>query len=488
MLLFSSCSKDYLETTPTDAVSDLSVFKSTNNAWGAINGIHRMMFFQHGNMDQAGQGGIMIHMDMLGEDVVNTAQGNGWFNSTYQWTLHRNINASSVAFIYRFYYRVISNANMIIANIDNAEGPAADQRAIKGQAYAYRAWAHFNLVQLYAKRYDAAAKPNMQLGVPLMLINTTEGQPRATVEEVYAQINLDLDEAIKLLDGYTRKAIGANPTAKSHLNINVARGLKARVALTQGEWQTAADLAVQARQGFALMSNTQYLDGFNKVSNPEWIWGSYQADDQQTYFHSFFAFMSSNFNSTNIRTNPKAINSALYETMSATDVRRKVWDPTGTTSLIPPGGIKRPYMTIKFQAQSSAASIGDVVYMRSAEMHLIEAEAKARLGQDAAAQDALFTLMKNRDPQLVRETLSTLTGQELINTILRNRRIELWGEGFRFFDLKRTNSALNRRGANHNEALVTANAMEKPAGSKEWEWLIPIAEMNANKEMIQNEL
>ena len=73
------------------------------------------------------------------------------------------------------------------------------KKSSKARRLAYSAWAHFQMVQLWGKRYDAATKPNTQLGVPLLTTNILEGQPRATVEEVYTQINKDLDEALTLL-------------------------------------------------------------------------------------------------------------------------------------------------------------------------------------------------------------------------------------------------------------------------------------------------
>ena len=72
--------------------------------------------------------------------------------------------------------------------------------------------------------------------------------------------------------------------------------------------------------------------------------------------------------------------------------------------------------------------------MRVAEMYLIEAEAKARMGTGGA--EALLPLAENRDPSYV---LSTNSGQDLIDEVLLQRRWELWGEGFRFNDLKRLN-------------------------------------------------
>ncbi len=269
MLLFSACEKDYLEVSPTNATPVADVFSTTNNAWGAINGMHRAMFFQWGNMDQAGQGGMMIHLDYLGEDLVFSSSSQ-WFDDTYRWQMHRNVNGSSLEWAYYLYYRIIANANRIIDNIDGTTGPSADRNAIKGQALAYRAWAHHQLVQLFGKRYVPGAD-NSQLGVPLLTRSTTEGQPRATVEEVYAQVNQDLDEAITLLEGYNR-SVRSGSTAKSHINANVAKGLKARVTLTQGRWADAAKIAAEARQGFSLMSNAQYQEGFSDVTNPEWMW------------------------------------------------------------------------------------------------------------------------------------------------------------------------------------------------------------------------
>lgn len=479
-LSVSSCKKDYLETFPTDQVASDEVFGTTINAWGAINGIHRSLYVQYlGNQDQGGISGNMIYMDVMGEDLVMTDRANGWFVGEYQWLSHRNANSRVPYFNYYIFYRVIANANMIIGNVDNAKGPEADKKAIKGQAYAYRAWAHFNLVQLFGERYVAGGA-NDGPGVPLMLTTTTEGQPRATVAEVYAQIHKDLDEAIDLLTGYDR----AN---KSHLNVNVAKGIKARVALTQQNWALAAQLANEARQGYSLMSNAQYMEGFNDYTNPEWIWGVHQQADQQTYFYSFFAYMSCNFNSTNIRGNPKAINSALYDKITDTDIRKQLWDPTGanTDFPIPPhtASTRKPYMNRKFRVADPNISIGDVPLMRAAEMYLIEAEALARAGQDAEAAQVLFELANKRDPDY---TLSTNTGDDLIEEIMIQRRVELWGEGFRWYDLKRLNLPLDRTGANHDPTL--ARVLEIPAGDKQWQFLIPQDEINANKNVVQNPL
>ena len=480
---FNACSDDYLDVIPTNSVSDELVFNSIENAWGAINGMHRILYSQNaplrssGRSDEAGQHGMIIHMDMLGEDLVNHTRANGWFIATYQWNNHRNANGTLPFYAYRYYYRMISNANMIISRIDDVDGPSEDIEHIKGQAYAYRAWSHWMLVQLYSERYDAGKGINDQPGIPYMDDMVYEGKPRGTVEEVYEKALLDINMAIELLDGKPFRA-------KSHISHSIAQGMKARFALTMQNWEMAAQMANAARQGHVLMDQDRLLDGFNDFTNPEFMWASRQSGDQPLFFHSFYAFMSVNFNSGNIRQNPKKISERLYTKISDTDARRNWWveDPTGIEGEIGAPGDVAPYMNQKFRVEDSGVSIGDLPHMRTAEMYLIEAEALARMGNYSSAAEVLHELVITRDSQY---QLSANTGQALIDEILIHRRIELWGEGFRFLDLKRTNSALDRTNSNHNSALAVVLNVE--SGVSDWQFMIPQDEINANPYFTQDD-
>lgn len=248
IMAMSGCSKDYLETRPTNQVSADEAFSTTTNVWAALNGIHRIMYSQiFGVQAQGGQSGNMLYMDIIGEDMVFNNTANSWLRNEYQWIGHRNPTERMLYYNYQFYYVIIGNANMILANVDQAEGPEEDKAILRGQALVYRAWSYYQMIQLFGERYVAGAA-NDGLGVPLVLEPSQEMKPRNTVEEVYAQINADLDTAIPLLEGYVR----AN---KSHLDSHVAKGIKARVALTQGNWELAASNAREARAGFDLMSN-----------------------------------------------------------------------------------------------------------------------------------------------------------------------------------------------------------------------------------------
>ncbi len=475
-----SCEKTYLDTTPTASIDAGSAYATTKNAAAAINGIYRSFIVRYlSSQGHSGHPAMMIILDHMGEDLVLGTTAASWHVGETRWTAHRSDVNTMAQFPYELYYRIIGNANIGIANIDKAVGPVSDRNSLKGEALALRAFGYFNLVQLYGKRYEARAKPNTQLGVPLVLEPTTEGKARNTVEEVYAQINKDLADAALLLTSARLN--------KSHINLNVVRGLQARVALVQQDWANAAKFAAEARSGYLPMNATQYLDGFQDIANSEWMWGFDHLEDQTEYFGGYHSYISCNYNSTVIRTYPKVINNLLYKQIPATDVRSKMWveTPTAANSIVPPGGVRPKFLNQKFRLPGtpSTSAMGDVPYMRAAEMYLIEAEAKARLNDAAGASQVLFDLVKTRDASYVK---STKTGVALIDEILVQRRVELWGEGHRFLDLKRTNAALNRNGT--NAIASVALLFDVPAGDVRWEFLIPRREINANPAIVQNPL
>jgi hypothetical protein len=479
-MISTSCENVYLDTTPTASIDAGSAYATTKNAAAAINGIYRSFIVRYlSSQGHSGHPAMMIILDHMGEDMIIGTTSASWHVGETRWTAHRSDVNTMAQFPYEMYYRIIGNANIGIANLDKAVGPAADRNALKGEALALRAFGYFNLVQLYGKRYDATAKPNAQLGVPLVLEPTTEGKPRNTVEEVYTQINKDLTDAAALLS--------TSRVNKSHINLGVVKGLQARVALVQQDWTNAAKFAAEARAGYLPMTAAMYTDGFQDIANSEWMWGFDHLEDQTEYFGGYHSYISCNYNSTVIRTYPKVINSLLYKQIPTTDVRAQMWveTPTATNTIIPPGGVRPKFLNQKFRLPGvpSTSAMGDVPYMRAAEMYLIEAEAKARLNDAAGASQVLFDLVKTRNTSYVK---STKTGVALIDEILVQRRVELWGEGHRFFDLKRTNAALNRNGT--NAIASVALLYDVAPGDVRWEFLIPRREINANPAIVQNPL
>ncbi len=479
MLSVTSCSDDFLETYPTNAVDTGAVFSTTESAWGALNGIHRLLYIRYqSDQDSYGQSAIMMIMDLLGEDCYMAASTNRYMTVT-RWTASESDSNRAIIFAWQYYYKVIANANLIIGNIDKAVGPQADKNAIKGQALAYRAWAHFMLVQFYGQRYEAGVE-NKNLGVPIMTFESPNAKARNTVEEVYTLVNSDLDKAIELLDGYKR-------LNKSHIDQTVARAFKARVLLTQGRWLEAAQMADLAKEGYSFMSHEQHFEGYNNYDNSEWMWSSkLQADQLGNVFDNFFAYMGYNFNGRGTREGPRCINKLLYDKLSDTDVRKnKLWvkDSDTDPSVVAPG-IKAKYMHQKFRSSSENSSAGCCVpYMRVPEMYLTAAEGYAKAGSEYAdlARQRLYEVQSTRDPQYKK---STKSGDALVDEILTTRRLELWGEGFRFLDLKRLKQALDRNGT--GVSTTVASVMRVESGDSRWQWQIPLVEIRANPLIVQN--
>lgn len=540
MMSTSACSSDYLDTAPTDDISADRMFTSVDNAMMAINGLHRLMHDSDYNT-KYGHGGYQMFLlvtDMMADDLIFT-KVNAKFTDCARLHWHRNTTDADASYFYGFWNRVLGNANMIINNIEQAEGDETTRNYIHGQALTYRALSLFFLTQCYGERY-VPGQNNQQLGCILNLTCEKKNMPRSTVEECYAQINQDLDEAIRLLATYTTER-----TNKTHINVWVARSLKARVLLTQGRWQEAANLADEVINGsgalldddtydYQTWLSTQYR--MSQVSSTEWLWGKIGVDTQEKSLKHFHSFCSNNLASYNKNT-PRAINKLLYDRISLTDDRKLIWFPNaqGSTThtyknvegeapklVYPSSGNRFNYMSNKFLLPKGSANnvTADVPYVRLPELYLIKAEALCHLGQDEAAAQALYPLAHSRDKQYV---LSTSTGEALLDEILFQRRIELWGEGFRWFDLKRLHQDLDRGPApdtqkypGSDKAWISAKATTQANGynvdpqasnynmydtkgigeenrhrdkdSNFWQWLFPTTETLVNPLCEQNPL
>ena len=495
-----SCSEEFLETAPTNAVSPSNALSTPANMVVALNGIHRTMYSQSplSGYSYAGEGFIMPYIEFPGSDALHTTPGNGWFRSQIRWTAHTNPNQYDLGWVWYHYYHIIGSVNAII---NGSEGMTEDALLsnVLGQAKAYRAFAHFRLVRLWGKSY-MTGNPSSDLGVPIMLSTEApyEGKARNTVAEVYAQIEKDLDEAIAHFQNASSR------DNKSHINLEVAQGLRARVALTKGDWSKAAEMAHAARQNYNLMGEAEYKSGFNTVNGTEWMWGGQIVSDQTTYYRAWFYYIGTTFNGSQNRSNPKIINLKLYNLISDTDYRKDLWltsapnttdgvssdEVNARNAIISEYGMStrfslHPYMSVKF-LNKNAGSIDpdDVLYMRVSEMYLIEAEALAKSGNNADAAKVLFDLVSARDDAY---TLSSNTGDALLDEIKIHRRIELWGEGHRWMDMLRWDEELDRTGTGASSTLYQAGFQQaRPSENDNWLWQIPQAEMDANPNMKQN--
>lgn len=454
ILGLSSCSSSYLDTIPDSSVDPQELYATTKNAKLGINGLAKLMIRQYGDQGMNGEGTIKLY---FGEYSSNYFFKNliGWASMMNLTSLPNNNNYYT-SYVWYYYYKLIDNANTAILKIDDAIGTQPERDFIKAQALVFRAYSYMMLVQFFGNRW-ADSNNGATEAVVLRLVPSQDGLPLSTLAQAYTQIYADLDQAIELFE--------SNPSMKRSFtyepNINVAYATYARAAINKEDYPNAAKYAKLARQGFPLMSNSEYLSGFN-LFNKEWIWGSYNAPDENLYYYSFHSNVGYNSVANMARSYPASISKLLYDQIPDTDLRKDMFlypgddfDLNNNTirldnkrdSLlilkyrtkypdIQYNAILQPYMHFKFSV-SGQPGVGELNHFRSAEMYLIEAEAQYQLKNETKAQQLLEELTVIRDPSYT----CTATGPALFEEIKIYRGIELWGEGFNFFDLKRWGDA-----------------------------------------------
>ena len=452
-----SCSEDFLNKDSRNNVSGDQIIDLANSSPEAAltitNGLEsgNTLFINdfntagNGNIhDDFGHMAINLGLDLMSNDMVQYQSH--WFVNYYNYTA-RNENSIRTDMIWKFYYKVIYNMNSILKflpeNIAND-----DLRYLKARCLAMRGMAYFNLIRVYG---------NGTQGIPMYTESIIEPS-RVANSTIVSLIEDDLTTAHQLIDGYNRPS-------KVAIDKNVVSGLLARYYLEYGNFAQAASYAAQARTGYSPMTNLN--DGFNKISNSEWMWGADINTNTSTYYASYFSHMgNSNAGYAGLLGIYKNIDKRLYDAIPSTDSRKTAWFD-GPSQGLPQYANTKYFDDTDFE--------GDYVFMRAAEMYLIEAEAKALSGDETGAKQVLFDLISTRDSSY---TLSTNSGANLLNEIRTHRRIELWGEGFAFYDMKRWGIELNRNypGSNH----TSFGFFDYPSASQKFIFQIPLSEINAN--------
>jgi hypothetical protein len=393
---------------------------------------------------------------MLSGDAALSVSSFGWyraditeFQAPLDFTRQTNYQP------WRYYYRIIRSTNVVIAGLggNDAEPELDANKYILGQAKALRAHSYFYLTQYYQNGYDPA-----QEILPIYLDPADENGPKLAASVIYDQIEKDLNDAITLLDGFGR-------TAKNQVNQDVAKGILAYVHAAKGEWPevktltndviTSGNHSIVSREEAVFMSHdgldedgeltAPYGGGFNSVNTSGWMWGVDLTTDsgvglvswwgQMDYFSYSYAGFGDN----------KAIDAGLYAQLRDDDIRKKQFNQTVTSS-----NYLQPFNKFFDEARvprgASQIVTADLIYMRVAEMYLLNAEANANLGMESEAKTSLLALLDLRLDDTA--YVDALSGQALVDEVYLQTRIELWGEGKSYLALKR-NKATYTRGANH---------------------------------------
>ncbi len=430
---------------------------------------------ESGRADDCGYPAVALGQDLNSGDMVNIVSGYDWFSVALEWS-DRNPQYANPMIRYGLFYDMIYATKEVLASVpDDATDP--DLIAKRGQAKALRAFAYLSLAPYFQFNYvdhkDADCIPLIKDGTDF------RNNPRATCEEVYAEILADLTGAIADLDGFQR----AN---KGEVNKQVAYGLRARANLYMENWEAAAADADSALVGATpytleeIAANPMFCD----AADASWIWGLILPVDaigpatsgrQYATWPSQLGSFSSNAY-VPFAGIYRQINSLLWNKISDTDVRRAWWlnedkyspylkdmtwvDVDGGVSYSDSAivdakiaDIKEPmpqYTNVKFCGKAgcgAATNEGDWCMMRAEEMILIKAEALAKAGDEAAGKAVLAELMAQRDPQY-KQTCLTFADE-----VWLQRRIELWGEGFAMADVMR----LKKNVVNYHEGDEATN-------------------------------
>ena len=445
--------------------------------------------------------------DLEGADAWIADSGYNWFSVCGELS-SRNANYRNPLVRYKSPYDLIGLCNSFVSSFpDDVTDP--EIVAMIAQARALRAFAYQRLATNF--QFGPAIAPD-SLCVPLVTPETVsfDNNPRATTKKVYAYIMDDLDYAVDHLDGYVRPD-------KSRINKTAALALRARANLALGEWQEAyndatAALTACAAEGIASKSiaeiKSSLKDGtaFESIDEKDWIWGYDMTEDiasiskvatSSSWLRSFSAWAYSA--SCQVCT---SINDMLYNKIPDTDVRKHwwlneelksdllndiTWNGEDVVSYSDGGDTKLPflaYTNVKFGCNPIATEVNDedFPFIRIDEMYLTQAEAQAHLN---AAQGA--TLLTNyvktyRDPSYAVDG----RGLELLDEIWFQRRVELWGEGFFTFDMKRMGKPLVRFHGPDTSNQPKAFAFNLKADDGWLNMRFPQGELDTNHGIIDN--
>ncbi|MBQ7634551.1 MAG: RagB/SusD family nutrient uptake outer membrane protein [Bacteroidaceae bacterium] len=472
------------EVTPTTVATQDMVEHSASSQTAMLYGIPSAMLTV--NTDYHfwfGYSSMMVIRDCLTADVVRD-QGTGYDNFwSWEQNAYMGRDYNRASYTWNYYYDLINAANNVISSV-NPEESTEEQLGILGAALAYRALAYTDLAQMYevkandilpetdGKILNSKGNDIKGLTVPIITEETTEEQshntPRATRDEIFAFIENDLLNAVQYLPGLTL-------SDRTFPHLDCAYGLLARLYLWHGDYAKAYAAAINAIDNATtnFMTRSTALNttsGFNTASDFMWA-GQFSKENR--------AVTSGIINWTSWMSNETffgyagaggvwvEIDANLYHKISDTDWRKLMWKaPEGTalegqTPFIDSdwGESMPEYSSVKFrpgQGEMSDYSVSASVafpVMRVEEMVFIAAEAAARTQGPAAGLAFLTDFMHACRDESYNSNASTL--DEVIEEIILQKRIELWGEGQTFFDIKRLNMPVTRgyTGSNHDPSF-----------------------------------
>jgi hypothetical protein len=471
LLAFVGCEKR-LEVIPQTSFVEAQLFSTPSRVEQQVNGLYASL-----KNGQFMGSRYLVYNDVRGEEFINETSNSVTAQQTYNFTLLPSTN--EVGNLWNQAYLTINRANILIDGLQRYPNAVDAETAARYDAEArfIRGLSYFALLQLYARPY--AENNGSSPGLPLRLKAETnvggDDLARSTVAEVYAQVLEDLNAAEQSLpDTYANALLN---TTRAHKN--TARALKTRVYLAMGRYpdviteankivtpaapfKASAGVAHELQPDVAAVFAAPYTTAESIFSLP---FAPTDLPGTQNGLGSYYNPGPRGIGDYSLNTTGNGILADPF--WKDTDKRKTGWVVANAA------GTKK-YLN-KFPT-SPHTDFSPVI--RYAEVLLNLAEARARVnGKDDAQAIALLNAVHGRSDATTAFTPESFaTTQDLVNTILKERRVELIGEGFRSFDLLRLLQPIPAKG--------TVAALQP--SSPNYIWPIPVGELQANKLMEPN--
>ncbi len=466
-------------------------------------------------LNDFGYPATILGLENRGQDQAMVINAYGWFEDNVLYTDNSSTSKFTTDNWGTLYKTVYSSNNLLKSLNLNTDDPQL--LCYIAQAKAMRAWAYTNLVQLYCKPYSVNPQAP---GIPVVTelneeSGATTGIPRGTVADVYTQIISDLNDAITLL---TSDGVYGGRYDKRFVDPAVACGLRARAYLLMGKGHEAAldaDAAMQLADASEALVEDVEKPAFNSFAQRDFMWGIHIAENEAHGLYTFAGMMGSLTYGYAYAGQWRTINELLWDMIPDGDVRKSWWlNPyaykpspiagrygVGSSALdnyivdnsmvtiegypaaAYPALVGMPdYAVVKFAPYQdelmNTTGATDIPLMRFEEMILIKAEGLAMEGMwtDAKSLIESFVNEYRWTDETARYTCAAASKEEMLDEIWFQRRIELWGEGFSYFDCLRLQKGIDRRGGGFPQEAV----YNIPANDNIFQYMIPTRELEAN--------
>jgi hypothetical protein len=487
-----------LDVIPQDALTSDQITTTSDGLSSLVNGLYAIFKESSGNNCYLRQYYQMS--DFASDDIVCAYKTEDDLINSFRYK-DRSAEKSNINYFWEMSYKIVYGANVAISMADlKGDDPFTNQ--LKGESYFLRAFATHNLVRFFAQPYSDANKSK-----PGVIIRDSKSdnmpEARATLEETYRYIISSLKTAESIMS----EEMPSERDNENHrfASIYSVWAMLSRVYLYKGELDSCiiySDKLIDS-EVFALETPESYPGYFADAksgSESVWIIPYNLIDDQ---LNGSVASMIYNGNNCWAE---EGASSSLLEDMgfgtSMTDIDQR-WQYIVTDAAVLKNGVNMFYIS-KFSGQDGSPTLSSPVMFRLAEIYLNRAEAYAKKDDVPGAVADLNWLLENRlivpEGESIDDYLyddASITSGEIVDLVLKERRIELAFEGHRIFDLLRNGKDVVRNYwgfhldsyngvPSGSEPGMAAPGVFFPANDPELIYPIPSSEISTNKLCVPN--